>query len=101
MAKEIAQYLHPLSTTIDNNEQPLSAWKGYAYESYRCLISTVCQMLEKTSSTLVDEQIRSSRRKDRALFCTKEQRAKLLTAPFSSNITNPEPQPGNFILVSR
>jgi hypothetical protein len=98
MAKEIAQYLYPLSTIIDNNEQSLSAWKCSAYESYRCLISTVCRMLKKLSSTLVDEQIRSNKRKDRALFCTSKQRAKLLTAPFSSHITNPEPQPGNFIL---
>ncbi len=100
MAKEIAQYLHSLSTTSTDNEQPLSDWKGHAYESYRCLISTVCRILKEVSSTLVAEQIKSSKGKDRPMFCTREKRAKLLTAPFSSHITNPEPQPGNFILIS-
>jgi hypothetical protein len=99
MAKEIAQYLHPLSTTDVNNEQQLSTWRGYAYESYRCLITTLCQILEKASPTFVDKQVKSENRKDRALFCTKKQREQLLTALPSSRIINPEPQPGKFILV--
>jgi hypothetical protein len=100
MAKEVAQYLHPLSTTPVDNEQQVSVWKGYAYQSYRSLISTICQMLEKVSATFVDEQIRSNNRREPAMFCTRERRAQLLTGPPSSRITYPEPQPGKFILVS-
>jgi hypothetical protein len=100
MAKEIAQYLQPLSATTIYDEQQSSAWKGYAYQSYNCLISTVCQILEKASPTFVDKQLRSSNRKDRALFCTKKEREELLTALPSSHITNPEPQPGKTIFVT-
>jgi hypothetical protein len=97
MAKEIAKYMYPLTTPTTKTEQQLNADKGYAYQRYRRLISTICHVLDKASPNFVDEQIRSRARKDRAFRYTKEQREQLLNAPPSSYITNPEPEPGKFI----
>ncbi|CAF3762377.1 unnamed protein product [Rotaria sordida] len=93
MAKDIARYMHPLSSRAINNEQQLKAEKGYAYLLYKRLISAICQVLEKASPTFVNEQAKSRNRKDRALRMTKEQREELLNAPPSTYITNPEPEP--------
>ncbi len=101
MAKEIAQYLQSLSITTVYNEQQLSAWKGYAYQCYSCLISTVCRLLEKASPTYVNEQAKLRNKNNRGLFCTMKQREHILTALPSSYIIHPEPQPGKYSLASR
>jgi hypothetical protein len=97
MAKEIAKYIHPLTDPTNKTEKQLNADKGYVYQIYRRLISSICQVLDKASPTFVDEQMRLRIRKDRAFRYTKEQREQLLNAPPSSYITNPEPEPGKFL----
>ncbi|CAF0847513.1 unnamed protein product [Adineta steineri] len=89
MAKEIALYLQSLSNITVNNDEQSTDWKGYAYENYRSLISTICQMLEKKTSMEKETKLM-----DRPLFCTRKKREELLAARPSSRITNPEPQPG-------
>ncbi|CAF1243520.1 unnamed protein product [Adineta steineri] len=93
MAKEIAKYIQPIINTTDKSEKQLNADKGYSYQSYKRLISTVCHVLEKASPTFIDEQVRLRTRRDRAFRYTKEQREQLLNAPPSNYITNAEPEP--------
>jgi hypothetical protein len=94
MAKEIAKYIQPIINSTTKTEEQLNADKGYAYQTYRRLISALCHVLQKASPSFVDEQIRSRTRRDRAFRYTKEQREQLLNAPPSTYITNPEPEPG-------
>ncbi len=97
MAKEIAKYLRPVDAT--QPEKQFKAEKGYAYQIYKRLISSLCHVLDKASPNFVDEQIRSRVRRDRAFRYTKEQREQLLNAQPSTFITNPEPEPGKLILM--
>lgn len=94
MAKEIAKYMHPVNQSNGQTEKQFKAEKGYAYQLYKRLISSLCQVLDKASPNFVEGQIRSRIRRDRAFRLSKEQREKLLKAPPSSYITNPEPEPG-------
>ncbi|UJR07920.1 hypothetical protein I4U23_012203 [Adineta vaga] len=93
MGKAIAKYMHPIRDSINTDEKQYNADKGYCYQIYKRLISSLCHVLEKASPNFVDEQVRSRSRKDRAFRYTKEQREQLLNAPPSSYITNPEPEP--------
>jgi Ran GTPase-activating protein (RanGAP) involved in mRNA processing and transport len=93
MAKEIAKYMRPIDTSTIKTEKQFNAEKGYAYQIYKRLISSLCHVLDKASPNFVNEQIRSRVRKDRAFRYTKEQREQLLNAPPSTFITNPEPEP--------
>ncbi|CAF1513355.1 unnamed protein product [Adineta ricciae] len=93
MAKEIAKYMNPIDTTGTKSEKQQQADKGFCYQIYKRLISSVCHVLEKASPNFVNEQVRSRSRKDRAFRYTKEQREQLLNAPPSSYIVNPEPEP--------
>lgn len=97
MGKEIAKYIHPIINSPTKTEKQWQAEKGYAYQLYRRLLSSICHVLDKASPNFVNDQMRSRVRKDRAFRYTKEQREKLLNAPPSSYITNPEPEPGKFI----
>ncbi|CAF0858266.1 unnamed protein product [Rotaria sp. Silwood1] len=92
MAKEIAKYMQPITNSNNKTEKQLNADKGYAYQTYKRLISSICHVLKKASPTFMDELMRSRTRKDRAFRYTKEQREQLLKAPPSSYITNPEPE---------
>lgn len=94
MAKQIAKYMNPTIISTSKTEQQLNANKGYTYQIYKRLISSLCHVLDKASPNFVDELIRLRVRKDRAFRYTKEQREQLLNAPPSSYITNPEPEPG-------
>ncbi|CAF1263523.1 unnamed protein product [Adineta steineri] len=86
---KLLENLQSLSNITVNNDEQSTDWKGYAYENYRSLISTICQMLEKKTS--IEKQTKLM---DRPLFCTRKKREELLAARPSSRITNPEPQPG-------
>lgn len=99
MAKAIALYMRPVKEAAVQNDQQLKAEKGYSYQLYKRLISSVCQVLEKASPIFVSESMKSKSRKDRAFRLTKEQREALLSAPPSSYITNPEPEPGKKLIV--
>lgn len=94
MAKAIAIYLRPINVGFTQNEKQLKAEKGYAYQLYKRMISSICHVLEKASPIFVSETMKSKNRKDRAFRLTKEQREALLNEPPSSYITNPEPEPG-------
>ena len=95
MAKAIAIYLRPINEGSAQNEKQLKAEKGYAYQLYKRMISSVCHVLEKASPIFVSETMKSKNRKDRAFRLTKEQREALLNEPPSTYITNPEPEPGS------
>ncbi|CAM4980906.1 unnamed protein product [Rotaria socialis] len=93
MAKDIAKYMQPIVNADNKSEKQFNADKGYSYQTYKRLISSICHVLEKASPNFVAEQMRTRNRKDRAFQYTKEQREQLLKAPPSSYITNPEPEP--------
>lgn len=99
MAKEIAKYLHPVNQSSSKTEKQFNAEKGYAYQLYKRMISSLSQVLDKASPNFVEGQIRSRVRRDRAFRLTKEQREQLLNAPPSSYITYPEPEPGRSIFI--
>ena len=86
--------MHPIPFSPTKTEKQLNADKGYSYQLYKRLISSLCHVLDKASPNFIDEQIRLRTRGDRAFRYTKEQRERLLNAPPSLYITNPEPEPG-------